>query len=112
MLTARQIFYAHTVLMGSLLFSRIWLLFKPIIIGYKTTVQENKELLGHYAWHRNCHRFALVYLGHIAANLMQLYLFEYSVFMVFLVSLQISNYSMITLEGFRQIYSLAFRWVS
>ncbi|KAH9408574.1 hypothetical protein TYRP_010839 [Tyrophagus putrescentiae] len=86
-MSPRQIFYAHTVLMGSLLFSRIWLLFKPIIIGYKTTIQENKELLGHYAWHRNCHRFALVYLGHIAANLMQLYLFEYSVFMVFLTNL-------------------------
>lgn len=73
-------------LFGSLLASRIFLLLKPIIIGHKTSIQENKELLGHYSWHRNCHRFALVYLAHIVANLMQLYLFESSIYLVFLVS--------------------------
>lgn len=73
-------------LFGSLLVSRLFLLLKPVIIGHKTSVQENKELLGHYSWHRNCHRFALVYLAHIFANLMQLYLFRYSIYLVFLVS--------------------------
>ena len=72
-------------LLGSLLVSRIFLLFKSSIIGHKTSVQENRELLGHYSWHRNCHKFALVYLAHIAANLMQLYLFDYSLVVIYVV---------------------------
>lgn len=98
-------------LFGSLLVSRLFLLLKPVIIGHKTSVQENKELLGHYAWHRNCHRFALVYLAHIVANLMQLFLFQYSIYLVFLVSFLVANAFFNNQIYFRQTYFLAFLWV-
>lgn len=113
---ANQIFLAQLILLGSLLSTRIYILFKSSIFGDKTTNGQNFESLGHYSWHRNCHKFVLAYLANIMANFFQLYLIEHSLFMVYVVS-QFNIYKFLlkfiiflTLSSFRQTFCLAYHW--